>query len=747
MDKNKGKPKKGAAAGPSISKSVGAVAAGLPRSVVGLANQVKDLLSRIDLLTHERDLMKMLFDTTPDCIYFKDYNNRFIMINRALAQLFGLSDPAEAIGRTDFDFFTHEHAEQAFKDEQNIIRTGEPIIAKQEKETWPDRPDTWVLSTKLPFRNKEGEIVGTCGISRNVTSLILAEDALERERNLLRLITDNIPDRIFIKDTKSRFLFNNKAHLEMIGILNEQGAIGKTDFDQYPRELAARYFSDEQLVLQTGRAIKNREEPSVDTSGNRRWLSTTKVAVRDSLGTITGLVGISRDITDRKRSEEELRRAKEELELRVQERTADLKEANEQLQKRLEQLKFLNTTSYQLAQFIRIDELCPSIVDSFIVRFPRAEGILCLRDGDGFSCGHATELLDTESDRTIAKQAVAVYATTDLPAPYLVDDWKHDEQIGAFPWQGLDHLPVYLAIPLLADNRTLGIMQIFTIHDYVAQYRHETEVLMTLSAQAASCLSNAMHYQDLGEQARMLGELDAARSIQQRFVPQEKPVIPHVNLKSVYYPAFEVGGDYLDYFQADNGNWVVVVADVCGKGVPAALFMTMLRSAFRIVGRAANSARQMLCAVNDAMKANLDDKSFVTAVCLVIDSTGTNMTYARAGHPMMVHLKAGGAVDALRTGGLALGLVHENAMFASMIDELSIPLVKGDRFLLYTDGLTEATDIDKSPYTLNRLLEMLAQERSDTPEALIDDIMADNRTHTHGLPPHDDLTILALCVQ
>jgi len=82
-----------------------------------------------------------------------------------------------------------------------------------------------------------------------------------------------------------------------------------------------------------------------------------------------------------------------------------------------------------------------------------------------------------------------------------------------------------------------------------------------------------------------------------------------------------------------------------------------------------------------------------------------------------------------------------------MIDELSIPLVKGDRFLLYTDGLTEATDIDKSPYTLNRLLEMLAQERSDTPEALIDDIMADNRTHTHGLPPHDDLTILALCVQ
>jgi PAS domain S-box-containing protein len=125
-------------------------------------------------------LLQNLLQNLPDNIYFKDLQSRFILINPASAKIFGLRSPEEAIGKTDFNIFTQEHASQAFADEQEIIRTGMPIVGKDEKETWPDGTISWVTTTKLPLRDKKGEIVGTFGISRNITERKLAEEALKK---------------------------------------------------------------------------------------------------------------------------------------------------------------------------------------------------------------------------------------------------------------------------------------------------------------------------------------------------------------------------------------------------------------------------------------------------------------------------------------------------------------------------------------------------------------------------------------
>jgi len=119
-------------------------------------------------LAQERFLLEALLDTLPDHIYFKDRDSRVIRIGRAMAQAFGLDDPALAEGKTDFDFFTEEHARQAYQDEQLVMGTGKPLRI-EEKETWPDQPDTWVLTTKVPLRDVSGAIVGTFGISRDIT--------------------------------------------------------------------------------------------------------------------------------------------------------------------------------------------------------------------------------------------------------------------------------------------------------------------------------------------------------------------------------------------------------------------------------------------------------------------------------------------------------------------------------------------------------------------------------------------------
>ena len=121
-----------------------------------------------EALVQEQYLMRTLMDNLPDHIYFKDHTSRFVRINKSHAQFFGLSDPMEAVGKTDFDFFTREHAQQAFDDEQSIMRTGQ-MLSIEEREARLDRPDIWISTIKLPLRDKEGNLNGTFGISRDIT--------------------------------------------------------------------------------------------------------------------------------------------------------------------------------------------------------------------------------------------------------------------------------------------------------------------------------------------------------------------------------------------------------------------------------------------------------------------------------------------------------------------------------------------------------------------------------------------------
>ncbi len=130
-------------------------------------------------LEHERYLLRTLMDNVPDSIYFKDSQCRFLRINNALARRFGLRDSAEALGKTDFDFFTEEHARQAYEDELEVMRTGKPIVGKEEKETWPDGHITWVSTTKLPLYDEHGRLIGTFGISHDITELRKAAEALQ----------------------------------------------------------------------------------------------------------------------------------------------------------------------------------------------------------------------------------------------------------------------------------------------------------------------------------------------------------------------------------------------------------------------------------------------------------------------------------------------------------------------------------------------------------------------------------------
>jgi sigma-B regulation protein RsbU (phosphoserine phosphatase) len=259
-------------------------------------------------------ILQALMETIPDTIYFKDRESRFVRVNRAQAHLLGLADPAEAVGRTDADFFSAEHAAIARAEEEEIMRTGRPLLAKEEKITLRDGREAWVSSSKLPWRDASGAVVGTFGLSRDITAHKLAEEKLADERALLHTIVDLIPSRIFVKDRDGRYLLNNRAHLASLGVVDAAAARGRTTLDFHPGLRGQQAVADDRTVLETGAPLLDQEKSDFGPEAQTRWSLTTKVPLRDARGRIAGLVGISHDITERKRAEAERQSRADEME-------------------------------------------------------------------------------------------------------------------------------------------------------------------------------------------------------------------------------------------------------------------------------------------------------------------------------------------------------------------------------------------------------------------------------------------------
>lgn len=282
--------------------------------VVGIQVMFWDVSDQKDAehqIEFEKFLLATLLETVPDSVYFKDSDSRFIRLSQSCANKFGLADPREALGKSDADFFSLEHSRKALADERRIMETGQAILADIEHETFDDGSETWCSTTKVPLKDKKGNVIGTFGISRDVTRQKQAEQRLARERDLLKTIIDNVPDLIYVKDRAGRFVTANLALLRLLKLENPTDLVGKNDYDFSPPELACNYVADDQIVMRNREALLDREESHKAKTGDDIWLLTTKVPLIDENGVVNGVVGIGHDITARKRAEREILQAKE----------------------------------------------------------------------------------------------------------------------------------------------------------------------------------------------------------------------------------------------------------------------------------------------------------------------------------------------------------------------------------------------------------------------------------------------------
>lgn len=189
----------------------------------------------------ERTCFRNLMESSNEIIYFKDRQSRFIRLSKAWGKLAG-QDPQQLLGLTDFDIQDPDHAAEAFADEQQIIATGRSMVDKYEREAWPGQPDRWVSSTKMPLQDAEGQIIGTFGISRDITRLVRAEEEssarsaelehanaeIRRIETQLRTVLDTSADAIALYDAHRRYQYVNSAS-ERILELDIDQLLGRTD--------------------------------------------------------------------------------------------------------------------------------------------------------------------------------------------------------------------------------------------------------------------------------------------------------------------------------------------------------------------------------------------------------------------------------------------------------------------------------------------------------------------------------------
>jgi PAS domain S-box-containing protein len=272
----------------------------------GMQGIMHDITERKRLeadLAWERGLFTLLMDNLPDQIYFKDSMSRFIRASKSHARVLGLDDPSQEMGKTDADFFSEAHARKALEDERRIISTGEPLVDVEERLTYPGRPDTWAITTKMPLRDPAGKVVGTFGISHDIT----ARKQLEENNRLFATLVESADDAIVGIGLDLKITAWNKGAERLYGYSSEE-IIGASISLLVPPELEheTRTLGER---LSHGEELSHFETMRLRKDGTRVVVSLTLAPIRDGSGRIIGTAAVGRDVTEQKAIQAQLYRA------------------------------------------------------------------------------------------------------------------------------------------------------------------------------------------------------------------------------------------------------------------------------------------------------------------------------------------------------------------------------------------------------------------------------------------------------
>jgi len=322
----------------------------------------------------------------------------------------------------------------------------------------------------------------------------------------------------------------------------------------------------------------------------------------------------------------------------------------------------------------------------------------------------------------------------------LVSDAAQDDRFSGQESIILNRIRTAMVAPLVYKDDTIGVVYIDTNTRVVPFSKDELELLTGIANQAAVAISNARLHSQLVEQHKLAREMEIARTIQMNLLPKVYPELPGFEISAMSLPAKHVGGDYYDFLKLPDGRVALAIADVSGKGVPAAILTATTRSYLQSeTQHPSDSITETVARINHMVHRDVTNDMYVTMALAYVDGQSGKLDYVNAGHSHPILLTREGRILMLDKGGLFLGIVQD-----SEYESGSVEMQPGDILLLFTDGVTDIHNIKGDQFGTETLLELLKANRHASAEAIRNTIYSDCMKYRGDADQFDDFTVIVV---
>lgn len=326
--------------------------------------------------------------------------------------------------------------------------------------------------------------------------------------------------------------------------------------------------------------------------------------------------------------------------------------------------------------------------------------------------------------------------------PVVVNDVNEDERFLGDLEPDIFETKNIICVPLLnQEEEIIGVIQALNRKGDKHFSENEIPIFQALANQAAIAIENARLHEEQKQKVLLEQKLDLAHSIQAGFIPDEKPDIPGYHIAGITKPATWVGGDYYDFIPVNgNGNHILALGDVTGKGIPASLLMASVRSVLRTQIENHHPLQKTIELVNRSIHRDTPIDKFITLFCGELDAESNTMSYVNAGHTDGFHINyVDEQITHLNKGGLMLGIMQDESY-----DQGHISLAPGEQVIIYSDGINEAQNANGDLYGEVRFKDWLLNHPNCSPAETIELLIDDVKAFSGSDEQHDDITLIVI---
>lgn len=406
-----------------------------------------------------------------------------------------------------------------------------------------------------------------------------------------------------------------------------------------------------------------------------------------------------------------------------------LKKVNRDLDGKINQLYSLFDLGKEFSGILQVENIARLLVYSLIGQMLVSKySILTCSDGS-FS------ILENRFDESRLSKALKDCHAGRFSGPLNREDMTGDLRVFA-------ELGVDLIVPMQIKNTTKGLIILGKRKNDLAYTKSDIEFVSSLGSLAIISIENARLFTEALEKQRLEKDLETARNIQKNLLPKKFPVFSNLEIDAYNASAKMVGGDYYDVVKLDNNRVLVAIADVSGKGVPAALLMANVQAFLKSICKQNLPLAEATNLMNDLVAENTTMGSFITFFWALFENDTKKLTYVNAGHNPPLHVY-NGRINKFKKGGMILGVLPTTIPYVSE----TIQLESGQAVVLFTDGITEAMNKNGEEFSDEKLEKIVSSIYNESPKFILDKIKAQVEEFTVGAEQSDDITCLVLKVK